>query len=407
MIYKMFSYRMEMNILWLILFGLAHGQIDDSSDCDDKNWHSLENETTARNECGPAFENRCLCSRICYDGSHQYVVNCTDAGFSDTQPLENLPSKTQVLIFTGNRLEKLPWNIFGTLDRIPSLRVIDMSNNKIREIHGKSYHHVQNVQRLNLDYNELSLNSQGNHPRVFSNFISLLELHLTDAFEDGSADDLAETLHDIFVNSHLDRLIKLHLEQNEISGFNDPNVFCNLPNLLDLHLGDNQLTSLQFNLSCLHQLRFLDLQRNAFTKVQERDLKILDTFAKHNQSVTIDLSNNKFECGCKLNPFIKWMKKTKIIVRNKNYLECINHDGHRKSLQETKNCSSNFISISGTRGTTVAIIILTIILVTLICALVYLQRAELKNKLAPVIESVNKRVRYTSIATGEARENDV
>lgn len=124
--------------------------------------------------------------------------------------------------------------------------------------------------------------------------------------------------------SHLDRLIKLHLEQNEISGFSDSNVFCNLPNLLDLHLGDNQLTSLQFNLSCLHQLRFLDLQRNAFTKVQERDLKILDTFAKHNQSVTIDLSNNKFECGCKLNPFIKWMKKTKIIVRNKNYLECIN-----------------------------------------------------------------------------------
>lgn len=86
---------------------------------------------------------------------------------------------------------------------------------------------------------------------------------------------------------------------------------------------------------------------------------------------------------------------------------CIVDDGHRKSLQETKNCSSNFVSISGTRGTTVAIIILTIILITLICALVYLQRAELKNKLAPVIESVNKRVRYTSIATGEARENDV
>lgn len=73
--------------------------------------------------------------------------------------------------------------------------------------------------------------------RVFSNFVNLVELHLTDAFADNTPEDLAADLHDIFVNSELQELRKLHLEQNEISQFKDPKVFCDLPNLQDLHLG--------------------------------------------------------------------------------------------------------------------------------------------------------------------------
>lgn len=74
---------------------------------------------------------------------------------------------------------------------------------------------------------------------VFSNFENLLELHLTDAFADNTpAEDLASDLHDIFVNSDLQELQKLHLEQNEISQFKDPSVFCDLPSLQDLHLGN-------------------------------------------------------------------------------------------------------------------------------------------------------------------------
>lgn len=193
---------MKMKILWSLMSLITLCRMEDFPDCNHDNWHSLETKESARLECGPAFNNLCYCSRICYEGKHQYVVNCTDTKFTSTLPLESLPNKTQVLIFTGNILQKLPWNIFGTLDRIPSLRVIDMSNNKIREISGKAYHHVKNVQRLSLDFNELSLDTQSNHPRVFSNFISLLELHLTDAFEDGQPRDIAETLHEIFFNRY-------------------------------------------------------------------------------------------------------------------------------------------------------------------------------------------------------------
>lgn len=39
------------------------------------------------------------------------------------------------------------------------------------------------------------------------------------------------------------------------------------------------------------------------------------------------------------------------------------------------------------------------------CALIYLQRTKLQKKIEPILDSVNKKVRYTSIATGDTRED--
>ncbi|XP_076630527.1 trophoblast glycoprotein [Colletes latitarsis] len=386
-----------------VIFFLICVSTAEPPNCNDPNWHSLETSESSKSECGSIFENRCTCMRTCYENRHQYVVNCTDSGFYNTAPLTHLPNETQVLIFTGNYLEELPWNVFGTLDSLPELRVIDMSKNKIREIRGKAYHHVQRVERLILDFNKLSLDPGRSHPRVFSNFVSLLELHLTDAFEDGPPRDLAATLHDIFVNSNLTQLMKLHLEQNEISEFRDANVFCDLPNILDLYLGDNTLNALHFNISCLHKLRFLDLQRNNFTKLLERDLHAMDAIVKHNQSIAVDFTGNPFECSCKLNPFIKWMKKTKVFVRNKSSLKC-NEDKTVHEIHETKNCAPKLFS-SAPRGATILLFFLSLVLIGLVCALIYVQRTKLQKKIEPILDSVNKRVRYTSIATGDTRED--
>lgn len=205
--------------------------------------------------CGPKFKGKCSCGKATYDNRLQYVVNCTDENFRDTAVLEHLPKETEVLIFTGNIISELPWNVFGT--ELNSLKIIDMSNNHIRSIRGKTFHHVPNVQRLILNHNNLSINRFGDdqavnyhHPRVFSNFLNLMELHMTNAFSDNSS-ELSEDLHDIFVNSNLTKLIKLHLEQNEISKFKDKRVFCDLPALRDLHLGDNKLSQINFNILCL------------------------------------------------------------------------------------------------------------------------------------------------------------
>ncbi|XP_043477204.1 reticulon-4 receptor-like 2 isoform X1 [Leptopilina heterotoma] len=395
----------KMRCIIIIIGILSSTLAQDANECD-RNWHNLETDESSRLNCGPMFENRCQCERICYEREHKFVVNCTNAGFTSTAALSYLPNRTQVLLFTGNNINTLPPNIFGTLDSFPDLEIIDMSNNHIKIIKGQSYHHVKNVRRLILDFNDISLDPVRSHPRIFSNFISLEELHLTDAFEDSpNPKDLASTLHDIFVNSNLTKLRKLHLEQNEISEFRDPNVFCDLSNLWDLHLGDNQLTALHFNLSCLHNLRFLDLQRNRFAKVLERDLHTLDTFAKHNQSVTVDFALNPFECNCKLNPFIKWFNKTKISVRNKEDYTCKKDD--RVKIHLTKDCAPILRGVARHSGTTVLVCLLSLLVISLVGGFIYMQRAELKKKFEPVLDSMNKRVRYTTIATGETREVDV
>lgn len=56
---------------------------------------------------------------------------------------------------------------------------------------------------------------------------------------------------------------------------------------------------------------------------------------------------------------------------------------------------------------TVLLYMLSLLLMTLVFALVYLQRKELQKKLGPVFETVNKRVYYTSISTRENRDADV
>lgn len=88
--------------------------------------------------CGAEFQNKCWCGITEFDKSQKYVVNCTNGGFPDTTVLSRMPKEVEVLIFTGNVLVNLPWNIFGKIGEYPNLRVIDMSNNHIREIRGKS-----------------------------------------------------------------------------------------------------------------------------------------------------------------------------------------------------------------------------------------------------------------------------
>ena len=85
------------------------------------------------------------------------------------------------------------------------------------------------------------------------------------------------------------------------------------------------------------------------------------------------------------------------------------------ALFETKNCEVNGTKLKSTQSgwtsrtsTTVLLCILTLILISLIFSLFYMERIKLKRKLEPVIESVHKRVRYTSIATScEAQEINV
>lgn len=131
--------------------------------------------------------------------------------------LEQLPEETEVLIFNGNNVPVLDWNVLGLWDEHKDLAVIDLTNNRIREIAGKSFHKVKSVKRLLLSHNDLMISGPNLHARVFSNFYSLEELHLTNAFtETIDSKWYLRDLRSIFLASNMTKLKKLHLEQNEI-----------------------------------------------------------------------------------------------------------------------------------------------------------------------------------------------
>ncbi|KAK3925680.1 Trophoblast glycoprotein [Frankliniella fusca] len=367
--------------------------------------------------CGHAFRNRCTCgkTRISDTEPESFVVNCTNAGFTNTSALSHLPIETQFLIFVGNNISVLPGNIFGDQDHTPNLKVVDMSNNAIKEIRGKAYHHVSSVERLILDHNELSLSplksgvENHRHPRMFSNFINLRSLHLTNAFKDNSPSNLVNDLHDIFLNSNLSLLIKLHLEQNELTGFSDQMVFCDLPSLMDLHLGDNFLRGLHFNITCLHHLRFLDLQRNRITRLSKSDLAMLDTFPARGQSLTVDFSGNPF-CDCQ--DLLAWLNTTKVIVRRKESLSCTHSSSVRSNTKDDAyahvSCTTLHTSATSKSednseqsfhgGTALTLVLLSLAGIIFLVLFVYRKRLNFKpHGQRSLLDTVSRKVQYTTI----------
>ncbi|KAI5734987.1 hypothetical protein M8J77_012863 [Diaphorina citri] len=342
---------------------------------------------------------------------HQvYIVNCTDTKLNDTKILENLPLETEVLIFTGNTIPELPSNIFGTDRAYEKLKVIDMSSNNIKLIHGKTFHHVDNVERLILNHNDLHIvNKEEYHPRIFSNFRNLRELHLTDTFADNTQDNLASNLHDIFVESDLKTLEKLHLEQNEISIMKDPHLFCALPNLLHLYLGDNLLKGIHFDLECMEKLVYLDLERNKISILMRDDLKMLDNVANRTDYFTVEVAMNPFLCSCDDNVFYfyEWMNQTKVVFRHKDTINCSVSQLHcvQKSLlvpvstaihDEQCNDANKFVMF-------------TFVLVVLILVIIfYIKRDMFRKCSRPSLDTVSRKVHYSSLSrTGGISEFDL
>lgn len=371
---------------------------------------------TETNGCNETFA-RCFCGEMNYGGYHRSVLNCTNTGFKDPSILQKLPDKIEVLIFTGNDIPELPWNLFGTTTNNSHLKIIDMSNNKIKGIRGKSYHRVPNVERLILNHNEITISKETNHhhPRLFSNFESLEELHLTDAFADNTPEDLASGLHDIFINSDLKKLRKLHLEQNEIISFKDPRVFCDLTSLLDLHLGDNKQQHITFDVDCLPNLRFVDLEKNSINILNYKDFEILDRLPERGQNLTIDLSNNPFVCGNKIEELYSWLHTTKVIVRNKYKLKCKNYNCTQEPvsliLDHYKNgCSAqlkNKIKRNIVTETSHTVIFLSCALILCLCALIYTNREPLYSTFFSVLRNLSRKIHYTTIGKQDAQEMDV
>ena len=99
-----------------------------------------------------------------------------------------------------------------------------------------------------------------NHPRMFTNFANLKELHLTNAFSENIdskyyMDDF-QTMIMAALAEGVDKLMVLKLGQNELWSIKDE-FFCSdmFPALSHLDLSSNQLYDLNFKFECIKNLK--------------------------------------------------------------------------------------------------------------------------------------------------------
>lgn len=275
--------------------------------------------------CEAEFVGRCTCGHKLYDGVLRSVTNCTNSGFTNVSVLEQLSPDTEVLIFTGNNISTLPPNLFGDVATYRNLEVIDLSNNNISRIQGKAFHRIPNVKKLILNNNRWSVED---HWRLFANMESLEELHLNAAMDIGAPPyiDPSEPLYEksihklikIFTENPLKNLTTIHLENNEIGPNLDMDIFCSLPVISHIYLANNSILQVSINSTCLHSLMHLDLSSNHIRRLSNYTLRNLEELP----DITLDLSDNNFNCDCRMEDFYHWLHDTKVFVVGKENYKC-------------------------------------------------------------------------------------
>ena len=370
--------------------------------------------------CPKAFGGLCSCGYSWYkawkpDGK-VFMTNCTNTGFTDANKLQYVPGETEVLIFQGNTIRQLSWDMIWK--NRTELQVIDLSNNRIQEMQGIAFNQIPWVKILILNDNELRVGSSMNQSRIFSNFVqnfvNLEELHLTNAFAEQVDSKWSLTdLKNIFLSSQLRKLQKLHLEQNRIWEIKDKDMFCDLPALLDIHLGDNQLTDISFSLDCLERLRYVDLSYNKFRNIKQSTLNLIDkVFAGTDKK--IDLHGNPFHCDCEMNELYDWLrtKTERDFLANKREMRCYDgfpdvNSGKRIVNIDVLQCAPMKVhrydptATSHYAITSTLLTILILVTTTLLLVVLWINRITVKEKFSPLIENFKTSLQYSTLEKQE------
>lgn len=367
--------------------------------------------------CAEAFKGRCLCGRRPYGstGRESYVTNCTNSNFTDVDMLTQISPQTEVLIFTGNNVMSLPANIIGQDAKYEKLHTIDLSNNKIKLIRGKSFHNVKTVRVLNLNDNEILIDDDNFHPRIFSNFKNLEELHLRNAFDNSVHDsDFLNDLWETFNESSLTNLKLLDLDDNHIrSSFPSSDMFCSLPSLQKLYLSNNFLTDFILNLTCLKDLNLVDISYNFITTLSNRSLAMIESGPPNYH---INISMNSFRCDCDLIDFFVWTKAEKSVrVDSVEKFRCVyGHpmDNAGKYFDDMSvldlECIDSIKNDDFKEYISISYAILFSLLLTLcglMAALIYINRQYLINCWTYLTTGLTTKREYTSLEKEMKRHN--
>ncbi|CAC5391065.1 unnamed protein product [Mytilus coruscus] len=124
---------------------------------------------------------------------------------------------------------------------------------------------------------------------------------------------------EIFQNLH--NVVYINLSKNKIT--NIPNLlFKKQQNLERLDLSENMIEDINFKLSQMKKLRFLNLRNNRISMLSRYAMNELDSLAKMNANLTIDLGGNNLVYNCDSLSFVKWIVYTPTNLHHREEYEC-------------------------------------------------------------------------------------
>ncbi|XP_076116072.1 toll-like receptor 4 [Mytilus galloprovincialis] len=98
--------------------------------------------------------------------------------------------------------------------------------------------------------------------------------------------------------------------------------FRNQQNLKRLDLSENLIEDINFQVSHMKKLMFVNVKNNKIFKLGQFAMKEFDLVAKSNANFTVDLGSNNLVCNCDSLSFVKWMVTTPTHLYRRNTYEC-------------------------------------------------------------------------------------
>ena len=285
----------------------------------------------------PLHSENVNCSQICLNCDDEFI-ECADLRKVNFDFLRNqIFTSTKSIVYTGNSISTLNETIMPYFE-LSNLERLDLSNNKIQKIQSmRVFSNMPNLKELILDDNLIDFGNNETFDFFKPLSKSLVKLSLNNAFK---PDFSSIKISNLIKSSQLENLVELNLADNFLKDPDFKDIFCKLPHLKLVHLANNQIEKIDFNMNCLTNLSGLELLNFESNKIQVITKKSITKFVQlktGHSRFRLNLLNNPFRCDCSLKSFYKWLltnESTEIIVDKYN-LKCLHPDSISFALNKT------------------------------------------------------------------------
>lgn len=222
------------------------------------------------------------------------TVECINQSFAAVP--KHLPKHVQILFLSGNNLSRLSEDSFAEL--LPELTDLHLAGNMIEQVEPNTFTNLPSLRLLDISDNQLLSFS----PEAFHINNNLQELNLSRSVYNDSYFSEVATL---FQNG-TPGLTVLDLSSNNLF-YLPENIFANLANLSRLDLRNNSLVSIgNGTLKNLHLLN-LDLRDNSFKELTDVSL------AELSLQQGLWLGGNPWDCNC-IEDLVLWLKRAEHVM---------------------------------------------------------------------------------------------